>query len=130
MFNPFTDKKKTPAQRKTEKPKAAYSASPEAPAKTAVRGERKITGVIGVPHLTEKTSRANAGGWYSFRADAGATKIMIRRAIEDRYGVHVRGVRIINQRGKKMRLGRISGMVPGFKKAMVKVAQGERIDIQ
>ncbi len=110
-----------------EEPKAAGSA-PAAAARDRPKGERRIVGVIVAPHLTEKSSAGNARGWYTFRVRDTADKILIRRAVEDRYGVTVERVRIVHQPAKKVRLGRITGEAPGFKKAMVKVRAGQSIE--
>ncbi len=129
MFNPFKQKSK-PA--KVRAPKALTGA-PEKPAVEALKrerpaGERRIIGVLVRPHLTEKSNAAGGRGWYAFRVAPDANKITIRKAVEDRYGVIVRAVRVLGARPKKIRLGRIEGRTPGFKKAMVKLRAGQTIE--
>ncbi|MEJ2219057.1 MAG: 50S ribosomal protein L23, partial [Gemmatimonadota bacterium] len=58
-----------------------------------------------------------------------ANKIEIRRAVEEMFNVTVLGVRTMNVRGKWRRVGRALGKKPGYKKAIVKLAEGERIDV-
>ncbi|MEK7108609.1 MAG: 50S ribosomal protein L23 [Patescibacteria group bacterium] len=123
--------KKKPAQAaaKAERTLAASAPAEREGAVASRPGrERSVLGVITAPHMTEKSSAGRAGGWYTFRVEENANKIIVRRAVEDRYGVTVKRVRIVNQSARKMRLGRIAGQVPGFKKAMVKVGSGQSIE--
>ena len=91
---------------------------------------RKITGVLNGSHLTEKTTAAGEKGVYVFRVRAGANKIMVRKAVEQEYGVGVTAVRMINTKEKARVRGRIVGWKPGFKKAMVALKEGQKIEIQ
>lgn len=145
MFNPFKKKSKpvrAPAAPKS-RPSAAVEPAPAAAAERpkaepldpstafragAARGKRRIIGVLAQPHLTEKSNAAASHRWYTFRVAPEANKILIRKAVEDRYGVSVEAVRILGARPKKIRLGRIEGRTPGFKKAMVKLRQGQSIE--
>ena len=124
----FKRKAKVPAAGEAT-PRAA--SSPAAPAAPVLRArERRLVGIIVAPHRTEKTSRASAGGWYAFRVRRDASKVLVRQAVEDRYGVRVKLVRIVNQRSKAVRIGRITGRTPGFKKALVKLVQGEALELE
>lgn len=87
-----------------------------------------MVGFLIAPHLTEKTSAGSTRRWYTFRVRSDLNKVVIRRAVEDRYGVTVERVRIVPARPKTIRLGRIEGVTPGFKKAMVKVRAGQSIE--
>lgn len=119
-------KKKKPAAGKPERPaEKAEAASAEA---RVPKRERRIFGVIIAPHLTEKTSGGAAQGWYTFRVGLNADKLSVKRAVEDRYGVRVLRVRMSHERPRTIRLGRREGQVPGFKKAMVKVAAGQSLE--
>lgn len=135
MLNPF--KKKISAGEKS-KPVAAEAESGAARADSKsggvrperAKGERRIVGVIMAPHRTEKTNLATARGWYTFRVRSDASKILVKQAVQDRYGVGVEAVRIVNQRPRKRRVGRIQGETPGFKKAIVRVKSGETIETE
>lgn len=127
MFNPFKKKSK-PIRAAAPKPRPGAAVEPAPAEAERPKAERRIIGVLAQPHLTEKSNAAAVHGWYTFRVAPEANKIMIRRAVEDRYGVAVRAVRILTARSKKIRLGRIEGRTPGFKKAMVKVRQGQSIE--
>lgn len=67
---------------------------------------------------------------YTFEVAPDATKVEIRRAVEEMFEVRVRSVRTMNVRGKRRRVGRYrKGERPGWKKAIVEVAPGEMIDL-
>jgi len=84
------------------------------------------------PLLTEKASAQNEEGVYGFIVATDANKIEIKKAVEKAYGVNVKSVRTINYLGKKKsrytKSQVISGRAASFKKAIVKVAEGEVID--
>lgn len=83
-----------------------------------------ILGVV----VTEKAERLKAGhNQYTFRVNAQANKIEIRRAVERLFKVHVRDVKVMNFLGKRRRMGMFSGRKPDWKKAVVTVKQGETI---
>ena len=98
---------------------------------TGVSAGGRILGVIKMPHSTEKaTALAEKNNTYVFLVAAGANKIMIRSAIERNYGVSVESVRTATSPAKARVRGRIIGWKPGFKKAMVSLKKGEKIEIQ
>lgn len=82
------------------------------------------------PLITEKTSAAfQDRGEYTFQVHPNATKPQIRQAIEDLFGVKVTDVWTSNQRGKEKRMGRTVGRRPSWKKAIVKLREGDTIEI-
>ncbi|MFN2397403.1 MAG: 50S ribosomal protein L23 [Gemmatimonadaceae bacterium] len=82
------------------------------------------------PLVTEKSSAAyQERGEYTFRVHPEATKTDIRRAIEKLFGVHVTGVWTSQQRGKSRRMGKTAGRRPHWKKAIVKLRDGDTIEI-
>jgi len=82
------------------------------------------------PIVTEQSSAAyQERGEYTFRVASDATKTSIRGAIEKLFGVKVTGVWTSNQRGKNRRVGAAMGRRPHWKKAIVKLRQGDTIDI-
>ena len=82
------------------------------------------------PLITEKTSAAfQDRGEYAFEVHPDATKTQIRSAIEDLFGVKVTGVWTANQRGKEKRMGKSAGRRPNWKKAIVKLREGDTIEI-
>lgn len=82
------------------------------------------------PLITEKSSAAYQDkGEYTFEVHPDATKPQIRAAIEDLFGVKVTGVWTSNQRGKEKRVGKTIGRRPNWKKAIVKLREGDTIEI-
>ena len=82
------------------------------------------------PLITEKTSAAfQDRGEYAFEVHPDATKPQIRTAIEELFGVKVTGVWTANQRGKEKRMGKSAGRRPNWKKAIVKLREGDTIEI-
>ena len=81
------------------------------------------------PWVTEKATDLAKQNKYIFKVDKKANKIKVKRAIEKMYDVQVIGVNIINIHPKPRRLGRTIGLKPGFKKAIVAVAEGDKIEI-
>ena len=86
--------------------------------------------VILAPILTEKTtSTIEHVNQYTFRVHGDANKIEIRKAIETIFNVKVRRVSTHWQRGKEKRMGLKTGFTRGWKKAVVHLRAGERIDV-
>ena len=82
------------------------------------------------PLITEKSSAAYQDrGEYTFEVHPDATKPQIRSAIEQLFGVKVTGVWTSNVRGKEKRMGQSSGRRPNWKKAIVKLKEGDTIEI-
>ena len=82
------------------------------------------------PIVTEQSSAAyQERGEYTFRVASDATKTSIRAAVEQLFGVKVTGVWTSNQRGKARRVGKDVGRRPHWKKAVVKLRDGDTIDI-
>jgi len=87
--------------------------------------------VILVPILTEETWAKMEEGKYSFRVALGANKIQIRKAIEELFKVKVEKVWTANRKGKprRERLNQLHGRTSRWRKAVVKLAPGNKIDI-
>src|SRR2546426_3363126 len=86
--------------------------------------------VVVRPLITEKTSAARVRGEYAFEVHPDATKHQIRHAIEELFNVKVAGVWTANHRGKEKRMGggRSVGHRPNWKKAIVKLREGDTIE--
>lgn len=82
------------------------------------------------PLLTEKSMllRENRNV-VTFQVAPDANKVEIRRAVESVFNVKVREVRTANVEGKKKRMGRYQGQRPSWKKALVTLAPGYKIDL-
>ncbi len=87
--------------------------------------------VLLAPHVTEKTSLAmQNSNQYVFRVRREATKTDIRKAVELMFEVKVRGVQVVNEPGKMRRFGRMTGRTQDWKKAYVRLAEGQTIDYE
>ena len=84
--------------------------------------------IVIAPMITEKTSSIqNATNSYTFRVSVNANKIEIAKAVENIFNVDVIRVNTICQRGKVKRMGRYSGKRADWKKAIVKLKEGDSI---
>jgi large subunit ribosomal protein L23 len=81
------------------------------------------------PLVTEKATNLVASNQYSFMVAKSANKIEIQKAIKGLYGFEPLAVNIINMRGKRVRTGRVSGKKKNWKKAIVTLKPGEKIEI-
>lgn len=97
--------------------------------------ELRLEDVIRRPLITEKNTWLMEKGQYSFEVHPDANKIQIKAAVQDAFGVTVRTVNTLNVKPKpKSRMvrrgaGRIHGAKPGWKKAIVTLADGQHIDL-
>ncbi len=83
--------------------------------------------IIRRPVITEKsTLQRELSNTYAFEVAMSANKIEVRRAVEAQFKVKVAEVRISRVHGKERRQGRYSGRRPDWKKALVKLAPGEK----
>ena len=91
----------------------------------------QLMSVLIAPHVTEKTSLAMQNhNQYTFRVRRDATKTDIRKAVELMFEVKVAGVQVVNETGKRRRLGRIAGRTQDWKKAYVSLQSGQTIDYE
>ena len=90
----------------------------------------RLAGVVIAPHVSEKAARVAAeGNQYVFRVRRDATKPEIRAAVEFLFEVKVDAVRVVNQPGKEKRFGRSLGRRQDWKKAYVRLAEGQQIEM-
>ena len=89
-----------------------------------------INDVIKGPLITEKLDATREKfRQYSFIVDKKATKYDVARAVETLFKVSVEGVRTNIVRGKTKRVGRSIGKRPNFKKAVVTLKEGDKIEL-
>ncbi len=85
--------------------------------------------IIKRPLITEKTSiQKEVLNQLSFEVDRRANRVEIKKAIEEIFNVNVASVRTMQVKGKTKQRGRITGKRKNWKKALVKLMPGERID--
>ena len=81
------------------------------------------------PHVSEKsTTAAEQNNQIIFKVRKDATKAEIRQAVELMFEVKVQNVQVLNQIGKRKRFGGHQGKRSDWKKAYVRLAEGQDID--
>ena len=96
-------------------------------ARAAEKGQSELAWkLIVAPHISEKATMLGEGR-YVFNVRSNATKFALKNAIQNRYGVEVKSVNIIQARDKKRRRGAIIGSQHGFKKAVITLQKGQLI---
>ena len=97
--------------------------------KTKKLVERYFDVFVG-PVLTEKTMNLTQNeNKVTVKVNAKSNKDEIKDAFEAIFGVKVAKVNVINVRPRAKRLGRFEGQVSGYKKAIVKLAEGQSLDL-
>ena len=87
------------------------------------------TDIIIAPVVTEKSAYANQNGIYTFKVRKDANKTAIKKAIEEAFNVKVKSVNTLNTKAKKRRVGRYAGMTKTYKKAIVTLVEGNKIEM-
>ncbi|HXG38210.1 MAG TPA: 50S ribosomal protein L23 [Bacteroidota bacterium] len=91
-----------------------------------------MLGIIRRPIITEKITLLQDKRQYAFEVDPNANKIEIGRAVEKKFNVTVESVRTMRVGGKKRtqltRSGRFQGRTRSWKKAIVTLKEGDKID--
>lgn len=85
--------------------------------------------VVICPVVSEKSYALVAAGKYTFRVHANAHKTQIRQAVESQFDVRVVEVRTLKVRSKPKRRGTTAGRTRSWKKAIVELSPGERIEL-
>ena len=81
------------------------------------------------PIVTEKTSVMMQDNKYTFEVPLNANKTEIRQAVEKVFNVKVVSVNTVRVSGKTKRMGRSEGRTSDYKKAIVKLAEGNTIPV-
>ena len=86
--------------------------------------------VILRPVVTERSTALQEDmRTYTFVVAKDANKLEVRNAVQVLFGVRVESVRTANYQGKWRRVGRSLGRKPAYKKAVVRLAEGDSIDV-
>jgi len=85
--------------------------------------------VLLAPVVSEKSYSLIGDNKYSFRIHPDAHKTQVRQAVEELFEVKVERVNIVKVQPKPKRRGMSKGIRPGWKKAIVQLAEGESIEI-
>jgi len=85
--------------------------------------------VIESPYISEKATGLEKENKYVFKILDKATKPQVKGAVKEIYGVNVLDVKIVKIPRKRKRLGRHRGWKKGFKKAIIEIEKGQKLDI-
>lgn len=91
---------------------------------------KEARNIIISPIITEKSmDLMENNNTYTFKVDKNSNKVEIKKAIQEIFNVDVENVNTMNLRGKEIRLGVHEGKRPDWKKALVKLAKDDEIEI-
>ena len=90
---------------------------------------KDFTDVIIAPVVTEKSAKNAEKNVYTFKVAKSANKIQIKDAIESAFGVKVASVNTLNTKPKAKRVGRYTGTTKVYKKAIITLKDGEKIEL-
>ena len=86
--------------------------------------------IIKAPVVTEKSANNSADGKkIVLKVSKDANKVQIRQAVEKAFDVKVTNVNTVNVRAKKKRVGRYEGKTKAYKKAIVTLAEGSKLEL-
>jgi len=139
-FNLFKKKKEKESGKAEEPKKAEKIEKAQKPedlkmeqtkaVKKAIRAKTPdIYGILESPHISEKGTYLQSNNKYVFKISSNAVKPSVKNAVEGTYNVKVSKVNIISVRPKPRRRGATAGLKKGYKKAIVTLAEGEKIEI-
>jgi len=131
IFDIFKKKKKPEEKKRKVEPREKKAKKPQTPKPRRKRIPKKSKAyrVLKGPHITEKSTDLAGKNQYTFLVWQEANKVQVKKAVEDIYNVKVIDVKVVNIPPKRRRLGRAEGWRKRYKKAVVKVKKGQKIDI-
>ncbi|MDP1629251.1 MAG: 50S ribosomal protein L23 [bacterium] len=131
LFDIFKKKKieRKPKREEPKKTPVKKAAKIIEEIKPAAKEKKIVAGILRNPCITEKASFLGGLNQYVFKVYSSANKNQIKKAVESFYAVNVKKVRVINVPARPRRLGRTLGTKSGYKKAIVVLKKGEKIEI-
>ena len=97
--------------------------------KTALKTDIFKKPVLKSNYITEKSTVLEKENRYIFKVSKDSNKTEIKKDIEKRYKVNALSVKVINVKRKKRRVGKYQGWKKGYKKAIVHIKEGQKIDL-
>ncbi len=119
--------RRTTEEAKSEKNNSEQQSRKKAKEKSSP--DHRAWAVLKRPHITEKATELMEQNAYVFRVHSSANKSEIKKAVEGAFGVDVKKVNVVNVPPKRRRLGRQEGWQSGYKKAIVTIQEGQKIEI-
>jgi large subunit ribosomal protein L23 len=89
----------------------------------------KILAVLRAPLVSEKTARIQEINQYVFEVALTATKADVKSAVESLFNVKVEAVNVLNVKGKNKTFRNRAGRRGDWRKAYVRLAEGQTIDV-
>ncbi|MEW9624934.1 50S ribosomal protein L23 [Rhodanobacter geophilus] len=89
----------------------------------------RILDTLRAPHISEKSARVSEHNQYVFVVAPAATKADVREAVEKMFDVKVEQVNLVNSKGKAKSFRFRAGSRQGKRKAYVRLADGQTIDV-
>lgn len=121
---------KTKKQSEVIRPKKQAHVDAMPAAHTVVKDKTgKPSDILIRPILTEKGTMLESHSQYVFEVKTSATKPEVRKAVKHFYGVNAVKVNMVNVRGRNVRFGAFNGTQKKWKKAMVTLKSGEKIEL-
>ena len=115
------------------KPQESKAAKPVTDAATLVKHDQQTSDyghrILLKPVITEKSSHLHVMNQYVFRVATDATKLHVRKAVEEVFGVTPVAVRMVSRAGKRVQFRRRAGQRVAVKKAIVTLRKGQSIKI-
>ena len=85
--------------------------------------------IIKAPIITEKSNNLiETNNQYTFKVALNANKVEIKAAVEEIFNVHVKDITTVRVLPKYRKVGRYEGYRSAYKKAICRLAEGEKID--
>ncbi len=109
-------------KKKTEKPEKKKE-------ETKTEALSKAIPFVMEPHISEKSTLLNEKGVYIFEIGRKINNIMVRRTVKEKYGVLPQKINIVNIPPKKISFRGKKGTKKGFKKAIVYLKKGDKIEL-
>lgn len=117
--------------KKSATPKAAKAkaTTDTAAAEVTNKPVKQPARFVMLPRVSEKAAQLAGTGRYVFNVPVSTGKVEIAQAIEARYGVKVTSVNTLRGIGKTVRRGRVEGRRNAWKKAVVTLKAGQKLDL-
>lgn len=113
-----------PAEKVEKKKPAAQQ-----PVQHTQKGKAFSYDIVKEPHISEKATNGAEKNQYTFKVYKNANKPEIKKSVEGMYNVNVVAVNVVKIPKKKRRLGGIEGWKKGYRKAIVTIKEGQKIEI-
>lgn len=116
-------------KKKKKKREIQAKVSPREFSEKKLQSSFRLPMILKAAHVTEKAGDLAGKNQYIFKIYPEANKIKIKQEVENVFNVNVTSIRTINIPKRKKKLGKIIGWQKGYKKAIIGIKKGQKIDI-